>query len=86
MTKLHWIVFVITGLILTFGSWMINRERFVLFFYAGFVFLLIGIVKFIYKKNKMPNKPTYPNIKHCPRCRAPLRLDASFCYNCGGRV
>lgn len=48
MAKLHWIVFVIVGIIFTFGSWMINRERFVLFFYAGFVFLLIGAIKIIY--------------------------------------
>lgn len=103
MAKLHWMTFVIAGLVLSFGSWMINRERFVLFFYAGFVFLLIGIVKFIYRSRgeeneksesaarpahvpgKMQNKPMHPNIKYCQRCRAPSRINANFCSNCGSR-
>ena len=56
MAKLHWIVFVIVGFILTFGSWRISMERFVLFFYAGFVFLLIGIVKLIYRRRSKESK------------------------------
>jgi len=104
MAKLHWIVFVIVGFILTFGSWRISMERFVLFFYAGFVFLLVGIVKFIYRgkneeskkidygmrpahvPNKMQNKPMNPHNTDCQRCRAPSRINANFCSNCGNRV
>ena len=58
MAKLHWMVFIIAGLALTFSSWMIDREKLVLFFYAGFVFLLIGIAKFIYESKGEDKKET----------------------------
>ncbi|MBI2108403.1 hypothetical protein HYU10_05425 [Candidatus Woesearchaeota archaeon] len=52
MAEIHWLVYIIIGFFLVLGSWAIDQERLLFFYYVGFIFLLVGIVKFIYTKSK----------------------------------
>lgn len=95
MPKIHGIVYVIIGLFVSAVSWRFNYEKLIFFFYAGLVFVLIGIVKLIFAlirhKGKSAGKihqKAHSQIQHkyCSKCGAALNIHNRFCSRCGARV
>ena len=48
MAKIHGLVYVLVGLFVSIFSWKVNYEKFIFFFYAGWIFVFIGIIKLIF--------------------------------------
>ena len=47
MAKIHGLVYIVTGFLVSSISWKINYAKMFLFFYIGIVFILIGIVRLV---------------------------------------
>ena len=58
MAKIHGLMYIAVGLFVSIFSWKINYEKFIFFFYVGWVFVFIGVVKliFVFIKRKMDIK------------------------------
>jgi len=101
-TKLSWIVFVVTGLIVAAMSYILDRIRgtknLVFFAFIGVVLILYGLSKLLMgiainigkPKREYKHTPEYHKkdhgYKYCPKCASKLRSTFNFCYNCGERV
>ncbi|MEK6942928.1 MAG: hypothetical protein AABX00_02595 [Nanoarchaeota archaeon] len=102
MAKIHWIVYMLAGFLLSSVSWKINYDKFLFFFYVGILFILIGIIKMIFSSGKkeekplhhqtpqtMHRQPTHQNnqsMKRCPYCSNSARAHDNFCSRCGRRL
>ena len=94
MPKIHGLVYVIVGLFISIASWRLNYEKLIFFFYAGLIFIFVGIVKLIFdfikrrtNKTEMHQK-RYSQIRqrYCSKCGNVIRLDDGFCRKCGTRT
>ncbi len=94
MAKIHAIVYLILGAVISYVSLRIG-STFTVFFYIGLVFLGVGIAKLLIgfllkKKETKPEKQsirvTQPLWAHCPRCRSQVRTSDFFCWRCGNRL
>ncbi len=97
MAKIHWTIYIVIGLFVSILSWRLNYEKLIFFFYAGWVFVFVGVIKLIFgliKRKMIKTKTTQHhkihqqtrNIKYCHNCGTPLRLHHKFCTRCGARV
>lgn len=92
MAKIHWAVYVIVGLFVSILSWKLDYQRFVVFFYAGLIFVLVGVIKLILDlaKRKAGAKEKAHHrlhqIKYCPKCGNATKLHDRFCSRCGAMV
>ena len=93
MAKIHWSIYILVGLFVSISSWRINYEDLYIFFYAGLVFSLIGIVKLVLglsikkdKKEKSIIKHHAQGAKYCHNCGYAARLHDKFCSKCGVRI
>mgnify|MGYP001560674080 CR=1 FL=1 len=90
MAKIHWLIYIIVGLFVSISSWRIDYEDLYIFFYAGLVFILIGIAKLIFglniKKEKSITKHHAQGAKYCHNCGYAARLHDKFCSKCGVRI
>ncbi|HLC50301.1 MAG TPA: hypothetical protein VJI97_02630 [Candidatus Nanoarchaeia archaeon] len=57
MAKIHWIVYLLAGFLTSSVSWKLNYDKFLLFFYVGILFILIGIAKMTFSSGKKDEKP-----------------------------
>ena len=91
-TKIHGLVYILVGLFVSFASWMVNFGKLLLFFYAGLLFILVGIVKLSLgkrdeAKHAAHHKPQHQaKFRYCPRCANILRPHDRFCSVCGARA
>ena len=94
MAKIHWLAYVIVGLVVSIISWKFNYQKLIFFFYIGLIFILVGIVKLIFnlmkKEKKAEHKTQQINqqahhIKYCTQCGNQLRTHDRFCSRCGRR-
>lgn len=55
MAKIHGLVYIVVGLFVSVFSWKVDYQKFIFFFYVGWVFVFIGVVKliFVFIKRKM---------------------------------
>ena len=95
MPKMHSLVYFVVGVFVSIVSLKINYGKLYLFFYAGLVFILIGIVKTF---NLIKNRITKPEVKHskpydqarqlkyCHNCGNPVRMHQRFCSKCGNSL
>ena len=95
MAKIHWSVYIITGLFVSILSYKLNYEKLVFFFYIGLIFIVIGAAKLsfnlINKKAKKAqtahHKPQQQaGFRYCPKCANVLRPHDKFCSICGAKV
>ena len=95
MAKIHWLVYVIVGAFVSIASYKLDYKKLVFFFYAGFVFIFIGILKLVFSlmKGRTSKKETahkalnkQSNTKFCHQCGARLSQHHKFCPKCGARV
>lgn len=102
MAKIHWAVYVIVGLFVSILSWKLDYQRFVVFFYAGLVFVFVGIAKLIFDliknradKTQSVHKARHRalsqlhharHLKYCPKCGNVARVHDRFCSRCGAMV
>lgn len=58
MAKIHGLIYIIVGLFISILSWKLTYQKFILFFYIGLIFVLVGAIKIIlnFLKNKSQNK------------------------------
>ena len=93
MAKVHGIVYIAVGIFVSIMSWKLNYEKLVFFFYAGLIFVFVGIAKLAFSlvKNKTSKKENlrhrmHGNIKYCHNCGTALRLHHKFCVKCGAKA
>lgn len=99
MAKIHGLVYILVGLFVSILSWRLNYEKLVFFFYFGWIFIFVGVLKLIFnliknrtiKKETVHHKikhhqPQKSNVKYCHNCGAALRQQARFCARCGAGV
>lgn len=48
MAKIHGLVYILIGAFVSIMSWKLNREKLLFFFYVGWAFVAIGVVKIIF--------------------------------------
>ncbi|MBS3136227.1 hypothetical protein J4401_04680 [Candidatus Woesearchaeota archaeon] len=102
--KLHWLMYLIVGVFVMGFSFFIrsksdNAQQFMLFIWAGGIFILIAIYKL--GREWLQNKPakvkksakaepemqeTNLNVKYCTACGAAMRHFDRFCYKCGNSL
>ncbi|MBI1935603.1 hypothetical protein HYS31_04120 [Candidatus Woesearchaeota archaeon] len=99
MAKIHWLIYFIVGLFVSIASWKLDYEKFIFFFYTGWIFVSIGVIKLIYGilMNKKPEltkahrqpKPVYlghqQGLKRCQECGNIMKVHDRFCSRCGAR-
>mgnify|MGYP001594133448 CR=1 FL=1 len=92
MAKVHWTVYILIGLFISIMSWKLNYEKFIFFFYAGWVFVLVGTVKLIFSwiknrtskelvRTKQPQTTQYKTLH-----RQTPQSNIKFCHNCGAAL
>lgn len=90
MAKIHWSVYIIVGLFVSIFSWRVNYDKFVFFFYAGWIFVFIGIAKLAFGfANKKMNRTKEPEV--APQHKAPLQPQQQAhhyrrCRKCGNVI
>ena len=99
--KIHWSFYLILGIGVLFASYKIEPQKFRLFIWLGYVFLVVGIAKlgiwFINRKKESPveareirsyaYQPQQQRAaRHCPRCGNNLQGYENFCSKCGQRI
>ncbi|MBI4452902.1 zinc ribbon domain-containing protein [Candidatus Woesearchaeota archaeon] len=57
MAKIHGIAYILIGLLVVIASWKINYSNLILFFYIGWIFVLVGMVKLMLGFGKKKDKP-----------------------------
>jgi len=97
MAKIPSWVFIGTGLFVSIVS-LFRYAKFKIFFYAGLIFIVVGMVKLFSKSAKSEGElssthqkahqahKSNPQIKYCHQCGSPMRLHERFCMRCGARV
>ena len=101
MPKIHGLVYVLVGLFVSVLSWRLNYQKLIFFFYAGLIFVFVGIIKiifnFIKKKNGVKSVQHVVGSQHhtrmqhqqrfnyCSKCRNVVRVNDLFCGKCGNR-
>ncbi len=102
MAKIHWSAYIIVGLFVSGFSYYFNYEKLLFFFYLGFVFVFVGILKLIFSLMNKENKKeeSHPaqvqahpshrqhiqHFKRCSRCGNAARASDKFCPRCSARV
>lgn len=95
MPKIHGLIYILVGLFVSILSYKLNYEKLIFFFYAGLIFIFIGVIKLIFDlikremsktttQHKIHGKPQ--NIRYCHQCGATLSLHHKFCTRCGAKV
>ena len=92
MVKIHWSVYLILGAGVLFASYKIDAQKFELFIWGGYLFLVIGIAKlgiwFINRKKESPaerravqqmQRPAYRNQQWQQAQQRMMR----YCPRCG---
>ena len=90
MAKIHGLVYVLVGLFVSIFSWKVNYEKFIFFFYFGWVFVFIGIVKPIFGfVNRKINKKEKPKERGPDKTAIQPQQQAHHykrCHKCGNIV
>lgn len=73
MAKIHGLAYILIGAFISIMSWRLNQEKLLFFFYAGWAFVFVGVIKLIFNwiKNKAEKPKTnvqqtqsHHNIQH----------------------
>lgn len=101
MVKIHWSFYIIIGVSVLIASYEIDYQKFKLFIWLGYVFLIVGVAKLgIWFVNRGKERPFERReirreiyqpqqqrmMRYCPRCGNALRGYENFCAICGQRV
>lgn len=101
MVKIHGIFYLILGAGVLIVSYNIDPQKFKLFIWLGYVFLIVGVAKlgiwFINRKKESSferkeirrdfYQPQQQRVmRYCPGCGNGLRGNENFCPGCGQRV
>ena len=96
MAKIHGFAYLIIGIFVSVASWKINKEALYLFFYAGILFMGVGVAKLLLSliKNKKEEETTHhrkiqsqaqhlQHYRRCKKCGNVMRANDKFCGRCG---
>ena len=90
MAKINGIVYMITGLIIILVSWKVDRKKLLVFIYAGYIMIVVGVVKlFFIRKSGLKEKvgktmhPSHSNIQqtHQTKSHRPVN-ESKRCLRC----
>ncbi len=93
MVKIHGIAYLIIGCLVAAASYYIDKQKLVLFIYAGLVLIMVGIFKLIFAamskervvKQKQPAAQGHHQ-RFCPFCGAQINYEGDYCHFCGARI
>ena len=100
MAKIHGFVYIIIGIFVSVASWKINNEDLYLFFYAGILFMGVGVAKLLLsliRNKKEGEKITHhkeishhqtqhlQHYRRCRKCGSVMKANDRFCGRCGFR-
>jgi len=64
MAKIHGLVYILIGLFVVIASWKIDYNDMILFFYVGWIFVLVGIVKLFLMFGKKEETKSVHHAQH----------------------
>jgi ribosomal protein L32 len=89
MAKIHGIVYILIGAFVSIMSWRLNQEKLLFFYYAGYFFIFVGVLKLIFNliKNKAEKPKTHISASHAAQHRPVVKphtmQQIKYCHNCG---
>ena len=99
MVKIHWSFYLILGAAVLFTSNKVDPQKFKIFIWVAYLFLVIGVAKlaiwFISKKKESPaERKEFGNYapqqqraaRFCQGCGTQLQGYENFCSGCGQRL
>ena len=93
MAKIHWLVYIIVGAFVSVFSWREDFQKLMIFFYAGLVFVAIGVMKLVFssRKNRAQAKTHHQarnqqKGRYCHNCGSAAQLHHIFCTKCGAKL
>ena len=91
MVKIHWSIYLILGIGVLWASYRIDSQKFKLFIWLGYLFLIVGIAKlgiwFVNRKKESPverknvRRDMYQ--REVQQRRAPQQKTIRYCSGCG---
>jgi membrane protease subunit (stomatin/prohibitin family) len=96
--KIHPIVYIIIGFAVAIISYNVDYTKLILFFWVGIIFIMVGLVKFLFRflqrelKETKTQKKTYQHIKNqenqSQKVHYNQHLNSTeiFCHNCGAKL
>ena len=97
MAKIHGFAYILIGAFISIMSWRLNQEKLLFFYYAGYFFIFVGVLKLIF--NWIKNKAEKPKVhaqqaQHKPAPQVhntankihqqqALHKQIKYCHNCG---
>ena len=58
MAKIHGLAYILIGLFISIFSYKVNYEKLVFFYYLGYIFIFVGILKLIFSLMKRKSSKT----------------------------
>jgi len=92
MVSIHPGVFVMVGSAVALISYLIAKQKLIVFLFAGILMVIYGLLKGLFKRSRRVKieQPTHVRASqdsYCPRCRALLTMpQQNFCHVCGQQV
>jgi len=101
MGRLNWSIYIIIGVVVLSASYKIDPQKFLMFIWLGYAFLIVGVAKlgvwFVTKKKETKAEKQEARVEmdaetrkdvsvYCPRCRSVLYGYKNFCSRCGIRL
>lgn len=96
MAKIHGLVYVIIGILVSIASWKINKEALYLFFYVGILFIGVGAAKLLlslisnkkeeeimHHRKIQPQAQHFQHYRRCKKCGSVMKANDRFCSKCG---
>ncbi|MBI2659896.1 zinc ribbon domain-containing protein [Candidatus Woesearchaeota archaeon] len=88
MAKIHGLVYILVGAFVSIMSWRLNQEKLLFFYYAGYFFIFVGVVKLLF--NWIKNNAEKPKVSaqqeshhavHKPSHTSTAH-QIKYCHNC----
>lgn len=101
MVKINWSIYFLLGISVLIVSYRIDSQKFMLFIWIAYLFMVIGTAKFItwfITRSKettvekrsvnsiVPPIHKYRTARFCPKCGNVLHSYENFCPMCGQRL
>ncbi len=83
------LAYLILGIVVAVASYLIDQKKLVLFMIIGAVFVMIGVVKLVFARERKAEKTIidaqkpHMKYKYCARCGNRMQMQERFCRNCG---
>lgn len=73
MAKIHGLVYILIGAFVSIMSWKLNQEKLLFFYYVGYFFIFVGVLKLIFNMIKSKAEKPKANVQAQPHKPPQLR-------------